>query len=319
MTSKLRARSDSDHMLIDLVVGDDALNLVEPGDRRQRPPEELAGVGHGGDLARHFDHQGVELRFQDVVRTQPHLRIETIDAEKQPIGVQPAQHLLRLRTDGRRGHLPQDAADHDHADVRQRRQLHRDVERVGDHRERSQLEELQLPRDLRRRRARIEHDRFVVADQAGRGLTDAHLLAVMQRLLDRDRHVLLIEPLERAAVRAHHAAPVGERVEVAADGHGGDAEPRDELLDRRAFLSVQQLEDAPAALLHEQPDAPGLRVPRHPQTLPQPFADRSQNLTRTPSRTIRDGANCSSLPTLACVSELARTLVTPLSGTSLIR
>lgn len=74
--------------------------------------------------------------------TQPPLRIETIDAEKQPIGIQPAQHLLRLRADGRRGHLPQDAANHDHADMRQRSQFHRDVERVGDDRERFQLEEL---------------------------------------------------------------------------------------------------------------------------------------------------------------------------------
>lgn len=128
--------------------------------------------------------------------------------------------------------------------------------------------------DLRRRRSRIENDGFVFADQTGRGVTDAHFLAVMQRLLDRDRHVLLIEPLERAAVRAHQTARVGERVEVAADGHGRDAEPRDELLDRRAFLPVEQFEDAPPALLHEQPDGPGLRVRRHPETLPQPFADR---------------------------------------------
>src|SRR5690242_9703714 len=35
-----------DDLLIQLVVGDDAMNLVQAGDRRQRAPEELAGIGH---------------------------------------------------------------------------------------------------------------------------------------------------------------------------------------------------------------------------------------------------------------------------------
>ena len=83
-------------------------------------------------------------------------------------------------------------------------------------------------------------------------MADAQLLAMVQRLLDRDADVALVEALQRAAVRSHQRAAVGERVEIAADGHRRHVEPLDEILDRDAILLVEQIEDAPAPLLDQQ-------------------------------------------------------------------
>ena len=54
---------------------------------------------------------------------------------------------------------------------------------------------------------------------------------MVQRFLHGDRHVALVEALERSAVRSHERAGLGEPIEIAADGDGRHAEPIDELVD----------------------------------------------------------------------------------------
>src|SRR6185436_17303397 len=96
------------------------------------------------------------------------------------------------------------------------------------------------------------HD-LVVAEHLRGGVADADLLPVMERLLHVDGHVLQrAHALERAPVRADHRSRLREGVEIAAHGDGGDAEAAHQLLDRDAGLLLDEVEDLPAALLHEQ-------------------------------------------------------------------
>jgi hypothetical protein len=85
------------------------------------------------------------------------------------------------------------------------------------------------------------------------GVADADLLAVMERLLHVDGHVLeRAHALERAAVRADHRPRLRERVEVPAHGDGGDAEAAHQLFHRHARLLLDEIENLPPALLDEQ-------------------------------------------------------------------
>ena len=107
------------------------------------------------------------------------------------------------------------------------------------------------------------------------GVADADLLGVVQRLLDRDRHVVgRVAALERAAVRADDRAEAGERVEVAADRDRGDREARHQLLDRDPLLLVEQLEDPAPALLDQQARRARPRAGRCRLAL-APFASRA--------------------------------------------
>src|SRR4029453_13433582 len=91
--------------------------------------------------------------------------------------------------------------------------------------------------------------------QAGRRVSDSNLLAVMERFLDCDRHVLVIEALQRASVGSHDCSGIRERIEIAADRHTRDVEPFRQFLDRGAFLFVEQLQDAPTPFLDEESHA----------------------------------------------------------------
>ena len=87
---------------------------------------------------------------------------------------------------------------------------------------------------------------------ASRGVADAQFLAMVQRLLDCDPDVALIEALQRTAVRPHQRAALGECVEVAANGHRRHVEPLDQILDGDAIFLVEQVENAPASFFDEQ-------------------------------------------------------------------
>ena len=87
-------------------------------------------------------------------------------------------------------------------DVRQVREVHRHVQPVCDDRERVELQRLDLLGDLGGRRPRVEDDGVASANQTRRGVTDAHLLAMVQRFLDGDSDVTVIEALQRATVRS---------------------------------------------------------------------------------------------------------------------
>ncbi len=75
---------------------------------------------------------------------------------------------------------------------------------------------------------------------------------MIQRLLDGDADVAVVEALQCAAVRPHQGPAAGEGIEIAPDGHRRDVEALDEVLDRDAILLVEQIEDAPAPLLDQQ-------------------------------------------------------------------
>ena len=95
-------------------------------------------------------------------------------------------------------------------------------------------------------------------------MADPDFLAVVQRLFDRNRRVLLIEALQRAAMRSHDRTGVRKRVQIAADGHARDVEAVRQLLDGRALFLVQQLQNASASFLDEQFHTLAVR---HPHTL----------------------------------------------------
>ena len=151
---------------------------------------ELGGVGHHDHLPR--DRIIIALSWASstsgVVRPISGSRPSTPRNSRSAL--RPRSVCSACGPDQRIRHLAQDAPDHDHAHVGQVGQLHRDVQGVGDHGERLQLQELDVPRDLRGGGARVQHHRLVVPDHLGGGVADADLLAVVQRLLDVDGHVL---------------------------------------------------------------------------------------------------------------------------------
>ena len=133
-------------------------------------------------------------------------------------------------------------------------ELHGDVEGVRDDVQGLELQELDLAGDLGGGGPRVQHDRLAVPDHLARGVADAHLLRVVQRLLDRDGHVLGgVDALQGAAVGAHHGAGVGQGVEIAPDGDRGDREAGHELVHRHSFLGFEELHDAPPPFLDQQP------------------------------------------------------------------
>jgi hypothetical protein len=94
------------------------------------------------------------------------------------------------------------------------------------------------------------------------GLSDPKLLVPVQRLLDDDRLVFGLLAPQRAAVRADHAAGERERVEIAADRHGRDAEARRQLAHGGPLARLDELVDPGAPLLEEERRAHGGRAPR---------------------------------------------------------
>ncbi len=145
--------------------------------------------------------------------------------------------------------------------MRQAGELHRDVQAVGDHRDGERRPVLQRSRDFGGRRARVEDDRVVLGHQLHRRVGDAHLLVVVQGFLDGQAEIALVEALDRAAVRAHEAAAIGELVEVAPDGDGRHGELTGEVVDRRPLVRVEQLEDPSTPFFDEKlRHCPGGRV-----------------------------------------------------------
>ena len=125
-------------------------------------------------------------------------------------------------------------------------ELQRDVDGVGEDADLVQI----LPRDERagdRRggRADVQDHRLATADETRRGTADVRLLGRLgsPHLLER----ALARPCSRGhgpAADAHHATVPGERVEVAAHRHIGDAEHLSELGDPEELALVQRREHA---------------------------------------------------------------------------
>ncbi len=215
---------------------------------------ELRGVGHHHHLARDLDHDRVELRLEHVGGHEADLGVEAVHPQEESVGVEPAQGLLGVRAREGIGHLAEDPPDHDEAHVREVGELHGDVERVRDHVQGLELQELDLPGDLGGGGPRVEHDGLAVADHLAGGVADAHLLRVVQGLLDRDGHVFRGGgALQGPAVGAHHGSRVGQGVEVAADGDRGDREAGHQLVHGHPLLRLQEVHDAPPPFLDQQP------------------------------------------------------------------
>jgi hypothetical protein len=63
------------------------------------------------------DHQSIHLRFQNVGRSVADIRVESVDAEEQVIGMQILKHALGLRTNHGTRSGPQNPAADDLSDA----------------------------------------------------------------------------------------------------------------------------------------------------------------------------------------------------------
>ena len=106
----------------------------------------------------------LELRFVQIGFGQAGVGRDATRAEEADIHVQPAKQIVAQPADQRRRAPSHDAADDDHANVGNERQLQRRVQAVGDDREIMAV--LDQARQLKRRRAGVKKDRLARSDQA---------------------------------------------------------------------------------------------------------------------------------------------------------
>ena len=121
-----------------------------------------------------------ELCFVQIGFGQAGVGRNATRAEEADIHVQPAQQIVAQPADQRRRAPSHDAADDDHANVGNERQLQRRVQAVGDDREIMAV--LDQARQLKRRRAGVKKDRLARSDQARGRDGDTALFFVLDLL-----------------------------------------------------------------------------------------------------------------------------------------
>ena len=96
------------------------INRWTPGERPMRETLLRPNLLKSATTLTSFEishHQAIELGLQHVGSGWPDFEVETIDGQKQPIGVKFPEHRLRLRSHEGARHGTKQPTDHDHGNV----------------------------------------------------------------------------------------------------------------------------------------------------------------------------------------------------------
>ena len=257
LTSIPFARQLRDHLGRGLLVGEDAVDVVDLAERGERRPLPLRVVDDRDDVARDRDHRPLDLGLFLGRVAQARVDREPGGAHERGLDVDPVEQAVAELADDRH-RLPADAATgHQDGDPRRPRQLRGEPKPVGDD---GQLAPAavgpEAPRDGEGRGARVHDDRFAVPDEGRGGRADARLLGLLETLAQVERRFRAMPfRVERAPVRAHDA-PFGlEDDEILADRDGRDREAGGQVPDPHATAFTHQSSDRILSLAGK--DIPG--------------------------------------------------------------
>lgn len=231
-------------------IGDDTVEIFGTGDEGIAALVEFGGIEYGNHLARLLDHELVHQRLLEAGRGDAMLHGERIDAEKELVACEIAQHGERQRADGRVVVGMHIAAQQDDIKPPVGDQLGGDIDGVGE--DMQVVELMQMSCHLKGCGAGIEHDMIALFDEFGGFLADALFLAEIEHPLAGDSH-LSVGVLHRLAhsssARADEQVAVLQHREVLSDRDFGDTGFAAELGDKYFFLLLQLAEDERPALL----------------------------------------------------------------------
>src|ERR1700722_3411030 len=212
----------------DTGVGDQGIDLGGAADPGERPAAHLGAVRDDDHLARLAAHELVDARFSLVVRGRAGHGVDAVHAEDRHVerdlleyagGERPDQ-LIRLR--------PRHAAGGHDLDVLPDGELGRDVQRVGDDRERRRRRPRRRVAAGRQGACRlggggaaVQSDHLAWHDHAGRKRADALLLRHLPLRLVAQRQVVVDSLRDRAAPDPGEHLLAGQLIEVPADGGRG--------------------------------------------------------------------------------------------------
>src|SRR5438270_9620958 len=131
------------------VVGDETPDSIEGAYLRNAAATQFAEVRNHVHFSRGADHHTIQLGFEHIRCRWAVCEIETVDRQKETVGVKLIHHGFCLWSYEGAGNRTQQSADHDQGDARRIRQLKSDVKRVSDDRERLNFHPFQMSRNLR--------------------------------------------------------------------------------------------------------------------------------------------------------------------------
>ena len=241
-----------------VAVGDQGVDLLQVGERAEADDSPLRVVGDDHDPAGGADEHPVGLGFGQVGRGQPGDRVDPVAAEEEQVEVERPDGQVGDRADQRVGGGAH-AAGQDHrgkvgAAAAGRAVVLEEVRHPdGVRHDREPRDLAELTGQLERGRPGGQGDRGPRRDQRRGGPRNRFLLGALQ-------HGLGLEPglvaarharQDRAAVHLLDQPGPGENLEIAADGHVGDAEPLGEVADPGTAGPPDVLQDQRLPVLGE--------------------------------------------------------------------
>ena len=224
------------------VVGDDGRQVRQPAEGGERRAAPLRAVDDPDDLLGGIGHRSLDLRLLLCRVAQPRLQAEPGRPEECLLDIDLAEQAVPEWPHDREGLPADEAARHRDRDARDTGQLLGDPKPVRDDGEVDPAAALaKVPRDGERRRAGVEGDALTI-DHHARGQPADTVLAVRTKSLPNLERAL--RPVagrgDRTAVCPDQPALALEDLEVLADGHRGDAEPRGEVTDTGSAVFLDQ-------------------------------------------------------------------------------